>query len=78
MQRMAIPCTLKDDEELITKIRERFGDKRWMFIPNTLHVEKIFVSQDLAQELQPHPKCNLNMTPIPCCFSSGRLTLFAT
>jgi hypothetical protein len=75
---MAIPCTLKDDEELIAKIRERFGDKRWMFIPNTLHVEKIFVSQDLAQELQSHPKCNVNMTPIPLRFSAGRLQLFST
>ncbi len=49
-----------------------------MFIPNTLHVEKIFVSQDLAQELQSHPKCKVNMTPIPLSFSAGRLQLFST
>lgn len=76
MQRMAIPCTLKDDEELIEKIRERFGNNRWMFIPNTLHLEKIFVSEDLAKELQRHPRCRVSPTPTPLSFSNGRLSLF--
>ncbi|MEY5063158.1 MAG: hypothetical protein RLZZ112_1122, partial [Verrucomicrobiota bacterium] len=52
MQRMAIPCTLRDDEELVQTLRQRYGDRRWMFIPNTLHVEKLFVSEDLAAELR--------------------------
>jgi len=76
MQRMAIPCTLKDDEELIGKISERFGNSRWMFIPNTLHLEKIFVSEDLAKELQGHPRCCVSPTPTPLSFSNGRLSLF--
>lgn len=76
MQRMAIPCTLKDDEELIGKISERFGNDRWMFIPNTLHLEKIFVSEDLAKELQGHPRCRVSSTPTPLSFSNGRLSLF--
>jgi len=76
MQRMAIPCTLKDDEELIGKISERFGSSRWMFIPNTLHLEKIFVSEDLAKELQGHPRCRVSPTPTPLSFSTGRLSLF--
>ena len=76
MQRMAIPCTLKDDEELIGKISERFGNSRWMFIPNTLHLEKIFVSEDLAKELQRHPRCRVSLTPTPLSFSNGRLSLF--
>jgi hypothetical protein len=76
MQRMAIPCALKDDEELIGKISERFGNSRWMFIPNTLHLEKIFVSEDLAIELQGHPRCRVSPTPTPLSFSNGRLSLF--
>ena len=76
MQRMAIPCTLKDDEEVIGKISERFGNSRWMFIPNTLHLEKIFVSKDLAKELQGHPRCRVSSTPTPLSFSNGRLSLF--
>jgi len=78
MQRMAIPCTLKDDEEIVIKIRERFGDKRWMFIPNTLHVEKIFVSQDLAHDLRSQPNCHIHSAPVPLSFSAGRLQLFST
>ena len=76
MQRMAIPCTLKDDEELIGKISERFGNSRWMFIPNTLHLEKIFVSEDLVKELQAHPRCRVSSTPTPLSFSNGQLSLF--
>jgi hypothetical protein len=77
MQRMAIPCTLQDDAELIQKIRDRFGDNRWILIPNTLHLEKIFVSEDLAKELRGHPRCRVSSTPTPLTFSNGRLSLFA-
>jgi hypothetical protein len=76
MQRMAIPCTLRDDEELIRTLRQRYGDRRWMFIPNTLHVEKIYVSADLATELRKHPRCQVSERPIPLEFSQGRLQLF--
>jgi len=76
MQRMAIPCTLRDDEDLIRTLRQRYGDRRWMFIPNTLHVEKIYVSADLAEELQRHPRCQVSERPIPLEFSQGRLQLF--
>jgi len=76
MQRMAIPCTLKDDQELIERIEERFGNKRWIFIPNTLHVEKVFVSQDLVQELKKNPRCLVSSTPTQLTFTQGRLSLF--
>ena len=76
MQRMAIPCTLKDDQELIEKIEERFGNKRWMLIPNTLHVERIFVSQDLVQELKKNSRCLVASTPTQLTFTQGRLSLF--
>ena len=76
MQRMAIPCTLPDDEQLLTTIRQRYGEKRWMLIPNTLHVEKIFVSADLAQELRQHSRCQVAPRPTPLSFAQGRLSLF--
>jgi hypothetical protein len=76
MQRMAIPCTLKDDEALVAQIRQRYGDRRWMLIPNTLHVEKIYVSEDLAEELRTHPKCQVASEPTPLSFNQGRLSLF--
>ena len=76
MQRMAIPCTLKDDETLVDQIRHRYGNLRWMFIPNTLHVEKIWVSPDLADELRKHPRCVVSDRSVPLTFQSGRLKLF--
>jgi len=76
MQRMAIPCTLRDDEELVQTLRQRYGDRRWMFIPNTLHVEKLFVSEDLAAELRKHSRCRVSDRPVPLNFQKGRLQLF--
>jgi len=76
MQRMALPCTLADDEEALNKIRERYGSRRWMLIPNTLHLEKLYVSEDLAEELRRHPRCRVDPTPVPLRFQSGRLQLF--
>ena len=76
MQRMAIPCTLPDDEKLVTTLRQRYGDRRWMFIPNTLHVEKIWVSRDLAEELRKHPRCRVSDRAVPLTFRAGRLQLF--
>ena len=76
MQRMALPCTLADDEEVLNKIRERYGNRRWMLIPNTLHLEKLYVTEDLASELRHHPRCRIDPTPLPLRFQSGRLQLF--
>jgi len=75
MQRMAIPCTLRDDGELVATLRQRYGDRRWMVIPNTLHVEKIWVSRDLAEELRKHPRCRVSDRPVPLNFRGGRLQL---
>jgi len=77
MRRMAIPCTLKDDEELIAKIRDRFGDKGWMFVPNTLHLGNLFCTGDLAELLRSHPRCHVASAPTRLSFDKGRLRLFA-
>lgn len=76
MQRMAIPCTLANDEALIRRIRVRYGDRRWMFIPNTLHLEQLFVSEDLAAELRSHPRCDVAEHPRGLPFRDGRLGLW--
>jgi hypothetical protein len=74
---MAIPCTLRDDEELVQTLCQRYGGRRWMLIPNTLHVGKIYVSADLASELRNHPRCRVSPRPSPLVFRQGRLQLFA-
>ncbi len=76
MRRMAIPCTLENDEVLVSKMTERYGGKGWMFIPNTLHLETLYSTQDLADELRHHPNCKVSETPESLHYLEGRLTLF--
>jgi len=77
MRRMAIPCTLENDEELVAKLIERYGEKGWMFIPNTLHLGTLYCSQDLAEELRSQPNCMVTSTSEALRFEDGRLTLFS-
>ncbi|MBA3029606.1 MAG: DUF2088 domain-containing protein [Desulfobacteraceae bacterium] len=72
MQRAKIPATLADDEVLISKLRERFGDRRWMFIPNTLHLETLYVTEDLLPEILLNPLCKADPEPVPLRFCGGR------
>jgi hypothetical protein len=76
MRRMAIPCTLADDEEVVARIRERYGDQGWIFVPNTLHLETLHCSEDIAAELRSHPRCSVAREPTPLAFHNGRLALF--
>ncbi len=76
MRRMAIPCTLSDDEEVVERIRERYGDSGWMLVPNTLHLETLYCSEDIAEELRASGRCTVAESPVPLEFREGRLTLF--
>ena len=75
MRRMAIPCTLRDDEEVIARMRERYGEAGWIFIPNTLHLETLYVSADLAGQLPQGPRCDVDAEPVPLQFEEGTLQL---
>ncbi len=75
MDRAKIPATLPDDETVIGKIRDRYGDQRWMFIPNTLHLESLYVSEDLRDEIAAHPLCQVDSQPIALTFRDGTLQL---
>ena len=72
MQRMRIPATLADDAEVIAKIAERYGEQRWMFIPNTLHLGNIYVSEDLAEEVASNPICKVDGESLELAFKDGR------
>jgi len=72
MRRMAIPCTLPDDEEVVARMRERYGDERWIFIPNTLHLETLYVSPDLARELAEGSRCEVSPEGEALRFSPDR------
>ncbi len=75
MDRAKIPATVRDDQALITMMAERFGEHRWMFIPNTLHLEELYVTEDLRNELTAHPLCRVAESPINLNFSDGRQQL---
>ena len=72
MGRLKIPATLADDAVLIEKVRNRYGERRWMFIPNTLHLEELYVSEDLREEVEDHPLCEIDPEPVELTFSGGR------
>lgn len=76
MRRMAIPCTLKDDREVIERMVERYGDKGWMFIPNTLHLETLYCTEDVAEKAVKTHSCRITSPPAPLSFQDGRITLF--
>lgn len=76
MRRMAIPCTLENDEEVVKTIRGRYGDKGWIFIPNTLHLETLYCSEDVAGNLRGHPRCKVSPSPFALKFEQGKLLLF--
>jgi len=75
MSRMKIPATLADDQEIVEKISSRFGKERWMFIPNTLHLGDIYVSEDLRGEVAELPHCFVSDEPVALTFKNGRHTL---
>ena len=72
MGRAKIPVTFADDEELVSTIARRYGEHRWLFIPNTLHLDTIYASEDLAEELAAHPLCTVEEEPIELSFSIGK------
>ena len=72
MERVKIPATFRDDEELFDLIADRYGNKRWVIIPNTLHLETLYVSEDLREELSANPICEIDPKPVELRFEGGR------
>lgn len=75
MQRGKIPATLADEEEVVSKMRARYGDSGWVLIPNTLHLDQLWVSEDLAESLAAHPCCEVIGEPTELGFADGRHNL---
>ena len=70
MGRVKIPATFRDDEELFERIAGRYGEKGWVIIPNTLHLETLYASEDLRGELAANPICTIDPEPVE--LHSGR------
>jgi hypothetical protein len=72
MGRVKIPIAFKGDEELFDKIAGRFGETGWVIIPNTLHLETLYVSEDLRGAIEANPICTIDADPVELTFSDGR------
>ena len=72
MLRAKIPATLPTDQALVEAIANRYGPQRWMVIPNTLHLETLFVSPDLRDELADRSDCLIDSEPVELEFRDGR------
>ena len=75
MQRAKIPATLADDQVLIETIGQRYGQQRWMFIPNTLRLDELYITSDLCDEVSANPICQVDPQPVELPFTAGRLQL---
>ncbi|MDA0991932.1 MAG: DUF2088 domain-containing protein, partial [Verrucomicrobia bacterium] len=64
MIRAKLPVSLPTEADAIDMIRGRYGEGRWLFIPNTLHLETLFASEALRDELSAHPRCEVDPTPV--------------
>jgi len=72
MGRAKIPMAFANDEELVRTIESRYGAKRWLFIPNTLHLDTLYASEDLREELERHPLCMVDPESIDLEFANSR------
>ena len=71
MERAKIPATMENDEALVAAIQHRYGSERWMFIPNTLHLDHLYASVDLQAEIEKHPRCTIEGEPLELEFEAG-------
>jgi hypothetical protein len=75
MGRAKIPVTFSDDEELVNMLTKRYGENGWLWIPNTLHLETLYASQNLRDELAANSICKVDPAPIELTFQNGRQQL---
>ena len=72
MGRAKIPVTFRDDEELVEMLTSRYGDGGWLWIPNTLHLETLYASENLRDELAANPICQIDPQQVELKFHNGR------
>ena len=72
MGRVKIPVAFRDDEELFERLAGRYGKDGWLIIPNTLHLETLYASPNLRDQLEANPICKVEPEPVEVTFSAGR------
>jgi hypothetical protein len=72
MGRVKIPVTFRDDEELFTRLADRYGENGWMVIPNTMQLDTLYASLDMRERLEANPICMVEPEPVEVKFSKGQ------
>jgi hypothetical protein len=72
MGRAKIPVTFHDDAELFERLAGRYGEDGWIVIPNTLHLETLYASEDLRHALRANPICSIDSELVELTFRNGR------
>jgi hypothetical protein len=72
MGRVKIPIALRDDEEVFEKMAWRYGEKGWLVIPNTLHLETLYTTEDLRSEIEANPICSIDPETVELTFKDGQ------
>jgi hypothetical protein len=75
MGRAKIPVTFRDDEELFERLAQRYGEDGWLVVPNTLHLETLYASENLHDQLMANPICSIDSERIQLKFEDGRQQL---
>ena len=50
----------------------RYGEEGWLWIPNTLHLETLYASESLRDQLAANPNCSIDRQRFELKFKSGR------
>ena len=74
--RAAVPMTLPDDEALLEAVwqalkPERLGEVRLLIVNNTLHLEEMWVSEALIEEVENREEIEVVGEPFPLEFDPG-------
>jgi hypothetical protein len=74
--RAAVPMTLPDDEALFEAVwqalkPERLGEVRLLIVNNTLHLEEMWVSEALIEEMEDREEIEVVGEPFPLEFDPG-------
>jgi hypothetical protein len=72
MGRAKIPVTFANDEELFQRLIGRYGEDGWLIIPNTLHLETLYASENLREALEANAICEVEPQAIELRFAGGR------
>jgi hypothetical protein len=75
MQRAEIHQIFETDEQLCEALAQLHGTNGWMIIPNTLHLERLLASPDVAAALVGHDRCQQG-EPLDLTFKNGQLQAF--